>query len=52
MAASTARQVFVHFSAVLRVAVEDELIGKNPCTSGAVTRPASPQRVPRTATGH
>ncbi|MHB8451405.1 MAG: tyrosine-type recombinase/integrase [Mycobacteriales bacterium] len=44
MAASTARQVFVHFSAILRAAVEDDLIGKNPCTSRAVTRPIVPRR--------
>lgn len=44
MAASTARQIFVHFSAILRAAVEDDLIAKNPCASRAVTRPVAPRR--------
>ncbi|HVA60204.1 MAG TPA: tyrosine-type recombinase/integrase [Mycobacteriales bacterium] len=44
MAPSSARQIFVHFSAILRAAVEDDLIVKNPCQSSAMSRPTVPRR--------
>jgi integrase len=40
LAPSTVRQAFVHFSAILSAAVDDEMIAKNPCKSRSVAPPA------------
>ena len=36
----TVRQAFIHFSAILTAAVDDEMIAKNPCKSRSVVPPA------------
>jgi integrase len=36
----TVRQAFIHFSAILNAAVDDEMIAKNPCKSRSVVPPA------------
>ncbi len=44
LAPSTVRQTFIHFSAILSAAVDDELIAKNPCKVRSVTPPLVPRQ--------
>jgi integrase len=39
----TVRQTFIHFSAILSAAVDDEMLAKNPCKSRSVVPPAVPR---------
>ncbi len=39
----TVRQAFIHFSAILSAAVDDEMLAKNPCKSRSVVPPAVPR---------
>lgn len=45
----TDRQAFIHFSAILSAAVDDEMLAKNPCKSRSVVPPAVPR--PRVVPG-
>lgn len=44
IAPSYQQVVFSHVSAILAAAVDDDLIGKNPCAARSVTRPTAPRR--------
>jgi len=39
----TVRQAFIHFSAILSAAVDDEMLAKNPCKSRSVAPPTVPR---------